>query len=238
MDEAPRQELIPVDESGSLIDVEKACLYLRAAKNVGEVKDIADKASAIAYYARKSELTREAYDDACELKLWAEKRLGELLADMPKQKPGQYQRSHDATVAPSLSELGIDKYRSSRCQKIATIPDEVFDDRIKQTRVDGDELTTQMMLRLAAELNKADQSEKQFNVLLERDAIEKWLLGRVENWPEERRHFFPQIIEQITEKLQRQCNDRRGPWRGCTSEGEGADGGKDSCKTSGSGDGA
>lgn len=33
------------------------------------------------------------------------------------QKPGEYQRSHDVTVAPTLEDLGITKWESSEAQK-------------------------------------------------------------------------------------------------------------------------
>ena len=48
-----------------------------------------------------------------------ERRAGELLREMPKQGPGEYQRSHDATAAPSLADLGLTKSDSSRWQRIA-----------------------------------------------------------------------------------------------------------------------
>ena len=34
---------------------------------------------------------------------------GRILAEMEKQGPGEYQRLQDATVAPTYSDLGIDK---------------------------------------------------------------------------------------------------------------------------------
>lgn len=232
MDDTPSQELIVIEERrGVIASLESACQSLALAKDIPLVKDIRDRMQAIAHYAREAGLGKQAIDDACELKLRAEKRLGELLAEMPKQAGARgvcgKAESHRATP-PTLADIGINKHESSRCQKIAGIPEGAFDDRIKEARLEGEELTTAMMLRLAAELNKADQSEKQFNVLLERDAIEKLLLGRVEKWPEGKRHFFPQILEQITEKLQRQCDDRRGPWSGCAAEGEDTPGAEDS----------
>jgi hypothetical protein len=45
----------------------------------------------------------------------AERRCGELLGDMEKQGPGQYQqRLQGATVAPSCDELDIEKTAAHR----------------------------------------------------------------------------------------------------------------------------
>jgi len=46
-----------------------------------------------------------------KLGLWSTRRLGEVLSDMPKQRPGEYKRLHDATVCPTLEALGILKTR-------------------------------------------------------------------------------------------------------------------------------
>lgn len=56
-----------------------------------------------------------------EIKLRAERRAGELIGEMPKQRPGEYQRSHDVTVAPSLADIGITKMQSSRFQAVASL---------------------------------------------------------------------------------------------------------------------
>jgi hypothetical protein len=67
----------------------------------------------------------DARNDAAEIVLNAERRLGEMLAEMGKQKPGQYQqRLHHATVAPSLTDLGIENTQSHRWQLEAAVPEE------------------------------------------------------------------------------------------------------------------
>lgn len=43
----------------------------------------------------------------------AERRAGEILAEMEMQGPGEYQRSRDVTVAPKLSALRITKMQSA-----------------------------------------------------------------------------------------------------------------------------
>ena len=49
---------------------------------------------------------------------------GRILAEMDKQTPGDYQRSHDVTVAPSYADLGINKMQASREQLVKAFIDE------------------------------------------------------------------------------------------------------------------
>jgi hypothetical protein len=46
---------------------------------------------------------------------------GNAALNLPEQRPGEYRRLHDTTVAPSLEELGIGKMESSRRQAIAAV---------------------------------------------------------------------------------------------------------------------
>jgi hypothetical protein len=89
--------------------------------------------------------------------LRAERRLGELLAALPKQDGGDAARarSQAASEVPArLDELGISKRQSSRCQTIAAVPEPVFEEYVtvvrEQGRVDGKtELTTTGALLVA-----------------------------------------------------------------------------------------
>jgi hypothetical protein len=55
--------------------------------------------------------------------------------------------------SPRLSDIGISKSEPSRCQAIATIPEEVFDERVLQVKAKkGVELTSADMLRMAKTL--------------------------------------------------------------------------------------
>ena len=53
---------------------------------------------------------------------------------MEKQKPGEYQRSHDGRVAPSLKDLGINYNQSQRWQQIAELPEVIFEEVIEETK--------------------------------------------------------------------------------------------------------
>ena len=71
---------------------------------------------------------------AKSLRLQAERRLGEILRDMPKAtgakgNPGgqgaQVVRFQDGTTqTPTLADIGIDKKTSMRAQRLAALPDD------------------------------------------------------------------------------------------------------------------
>jgi hypothetical protein len=145
----PDHSLMPIEQR-QLVLLEEGKRMLAEARTLEAAKDIRDKAQAVEHYLRQRGDSEQAALDAAELKQRAEKRLGELLAEMPKQGPGEYQRLQAATVAPSLADLGIEKTESHRWQRIAAIPSAVFEQQIAEGRQRG-ELTTAAMLRVAAQ---------------------------------------------------------------------------------------
>jgi hypothetical protein len=117
--------------------MEAACRLLAEARSIDEVKTIRDKAEAARIYARQVKLGLEAQNDAAEIRLRAERLLGELLAGLDLQDGGDAARarSQRATeVPPRLRDLGISKTQSSRWQAIASVPTPVFDQYIAEVR--------------------------------------------------------------------------------------------------------
>jgi N6-adenosine-specific RNA methylase IME4 len=122
---------------------------LAVAKSIREVKNIADQAEAAKVLCRKANLGFECVQEAAEIAACAQRKAGEMLSAMEKQRPGEYQRLHDATVAPSLSDLGIEKTQSHRWQRIASLPEEVFHDYIERCKANGSEITSSGLCKLA-----------------------------------------------------------------------------------------
>jgi hypothetical protein len=116
---------------------------LAEAFRIDEVKDIRDKAVAMRMYAMQAK-DRILIDQATEIRLRAERRAGELLKDMEKNKgvrgAGQPRKVGGSTMrppkdtTPKLSDLGINKSQSSRWQKLADIPDNDFEDLVDRTK--------------------------------------------------------------------------------------------------------
>lgn len=107
----------------SLYDV--ACASLAELKTLDEVKEISDRAEAMRIYARRAK-NRDLEIDAAEVRIRAERRVGELLIELKDahrlNRGGRRQggsRSSNKPGIASLSDLGIDKKLSMRGQRLA-----------------------------------------------------------------------------------------------------------------------
>lgn len=144
---------------------------LSVAVEVDEVKDIRDKAEAMAAYARQAKDT-ELVQWATEIKVRAERRAGQMLAEMPKAtgKSGQFTGGH--TMLPpvkeekTLADIGVTKNESSRWQKLAAVPESQFEQAVTAAKEVAGEVTTAAMLRAtrASEPEKAKPAPKDYPV--------------------------------------------------------------------------
>lgn len=106
-----------------LVHYDHMCRAIDAAYEVDEVKDIRDKAVAFEAYARQAKNT-EAERRACEIRLRAERKAGQLLTTMDRAGRGKPAKTSDATT---LNDLGISRDQSSRWQQLANVPEEEFE---------------------------------------------------------------------------------------------------------------
>jgi hypothetical protein len=113
---------------------ENARRALAEARRVDEAKSIRDKAVAMQVYAKQAK-DRQLIEHATEIRLRAERKAGELLAEMDKNKgaiAGKTGRKGRPVLEPTpkLSDLSITKDQSSRWQKLAGIPEREFEDKV------------------------------------------------------------------------------------------------------------
>jgi len=152
--------------TASLIKYEAARSALAEAHRVDEVKDIRDKAEAMAAYARQAK-DNELIQYATEIKVRAERRCGELLARTEKHGGGRPTEnpSNDARGStPTLKEMGLTYDESSRYQQLAAMAAEHFETAVATAKATAGEVTTAFMLREAkrhAPPKKMSQADRQ-----------------------------------------------------------------------------
>lgn len=127
----------------NLVKYEAACRALAECKSVDEVKSWSDKAAAMQAYGRMAK-DRTLELDASEIRIRAERRLGQLLAAQkadgglnPKatlKRGPVLVTDEDGEKAPKLSQSGITYDQSSRAQKLAAVPNDEFEAALAEKR--------------------------------------------------------------------------------------------------------
>lgn len=137
--------------TGELIRTNAARRAIAAARRVDEVKNIRDKAAAVRLYARQARLGIEMQNDAAEIMLVAERRAGEMLAEMAKSGErfagGGDRRTASVASTRSLESLGVTRNQSATWQQVAAVPKARFEAYLAACRKFEQEITTAGALR-------------------------------------------------------------------------------------------
>lgn len=152
--------------SVKLVRYEAARRALAAAHRVDEVKAIRDKAEAVRVYAKQAR-DLDMQNMAAEIRIRAERRAGELLAEIAKnpgsrgegrpRKDGARNRRSSAPTAypPKLEDIGVTRDQSSKWQRLANlIDDATFERALTQAKEKNGELTTAALLREIKEITR------------------------------------------------------------------------------------
>jgi ParB family chromosome partitioning protein len=135
----------------SLVKFDAAKRALQEARTVDEVKDVRDKAEALRLYAKQSGESLELQNDICEIKLRAERRAGELLAEMERSNGGRPDKNSyqpGTSFKEVIDDAGIAKMTAYRWQSIFALPIESFERFIVETKAEKKELTEAALLNL------------------------------------------------------------------------------------------
>lgn len=136
----------------------------QAKYQLAQIKDIEtgveylNKVKAIEVWAKAEKKDAELQNVIAEQKLRTQRILGDLLKQSNLHK-GAATRSND-TTALKLSDFDISKDQSSTFQKIASIPQEIFNREVKKAQTETTkriELTTNRMLKVAKEIQKQEK---------------------------------------------------------------------------------
>lgn len=123
--------------TGNLVKFDAAKRQLAEAKTTFDVQDVRDKAEALRAFAKIAR-DRGMEIDATELRVRAERRIGEMLLDTNLATGGRPKKT-GSTEEPvfteaTLAELGVDKKLSMRAQSYARVPADEFEKRVAEWR--------------------------------------------------------------------------------------------------------
>jgi len=132
------------------LTVERAQAMLAACVAVDEAKELRDQAKAMAVYERTRKAGKESEVYITEIVARAERRMGQLLKEAPKQNgargAGKKVELLFETPLP-LSDLGVSKKESHQFQKLAAIPAKEFERQVEGLKCGGKRPTTAAILR-------------------------------------------------------------------------------------------
>jgi N6-adenosine-specific RNA methylase IME4 len=142
----------------------KAKQAIAECKTIDEAKQIRDKAEALRAYARQAKESLQVQNDIAEIKLRAERRIGEFSKELPVIGHRHY-TPHDGGCKTSiLREAGLT--HPERYEAIASLPDAVFEAHIANVKQSNEELTSVGIIRVARQIEKEEKREKYIKVEL------------------------------------------------------------------------
>jgi len=149
-----------------LVRYDAMCRAIAAASSVDEVKQIRDQAIALAAYARQAK-NKKAETDVVAIRFRAERALGEMIKRQREtvglakagRPPIIGSVADPISARPTLAEAGIDKHLADRARKYAAIPEDEFESRISEWRVEAEENNA----RLQTDLTKRGAAHVAYN---------------------------------------------------------------------------
>lgn len=147
----------------ALAKYDAACRAVAAAKTVDEAKHVRDEADRLRLLARQAN-NRELEIDCAEIRVRAERKLGELL--LAAKEAGQVRRGRRgggkaeagaAVVLVKLEDVGVDRKLSMQAQRLAAVKQPAFEQLVMDMREDMAARGRRASLDLVGKLQKAER---------------------------------------------------------------------------------
>lgn len=123
----------------AIIKLDAAQTALAECRTVMEAKQIADVAEAARVYLERTNASVETVNRAAEIRTLAERQMGNFLKQMPdaKRGPKKLASEPEANSVPTLRDIGITDKQSATAQKLASIPESEFRERVAVAKANG-----------------------------------------------------------------------------------------------------
>jgi hypothetical protein len=132
----------------SLQILDKARQALEQATTFDDTKKIRDQAEAMQLYAKRQKYSVQCVNHCIEIKIRAERKLGQMLLQVGEQKAWKFPKTKREGL-PTLEELGLDIGQSRDWQRLASLDDKDFEPWVERARSSGERLNVSFLLDLA-----------------------------------------------------------------------------------------
>lgn len=145
-----------------MLDVERARDLIANSRDVEQLFAITAGAEAVAQYHRVRGASISAVNDAIEIAIRAQRRIGQFLDEnVPAQggRPPETDPEDASSKKLTLKEIGLAKKEARRCRQLAAIGEDELDQHIKAIRAKGERLTTAGTIAATSESKDYDGDE-------------------------------------------------------------------------------
>jgi N6-adenosine-specific RNA methylase IME4 len=129
-----------------LISIDDALRALAEARTPEQLIGLANTAEALRRYAQRARLGMTAQNRCAELRLRAERKLGQHLAGTTRNSGGRPKPVPLGNGFPTLEDLGITRKLSHRAQRIAAVSTTEFERYLRTAHEQEWEITTRLLL--------------------------------------------------------------------------------------------
>lgn len=124
--------LTEIEYQRELALLDQARSAIAEATTVRDAKTIRDRAEALEVYTKRAEYGAILQERCAEIKLRAERRAGELLAEMNIHRGRPSAETVESGEHQTLDQIGLSRKQSSRWQRLASIPEERFEEELSK----------------------------------------------------------------------------------------------------------
>jgi N6-adenosine-specific RNA methylase IME4 len=138
-----------METNNSLIKLDQAAKMLAEVKNIDDASQLIDLAEAARVYAKQIGLGLEAQNHAAEIKIRAQRKAGEILEKMDKNKGAATPFQGERALPPTYEEMDISYKDAHVWQTISKMPVDEFEETISGLLENENELSTTKIYREA-----------------------------------------------------------------------------------------
>jgi len=146
--------------SQSLISIDDALRALSEARTPELLIDLSNRAEALRRFAQRAKLGMAAQNRCAEIRLRAERKLGQYLAGTPRNTGGRPKPVPLGNGFPTLQDLGVTRKLSYRARRLAAIPAKDFDWYLAAAAHQDLEITTRLLLYHSERRQAASDNQK------------------------------------------------------------------------------